>query len=602
MLIRTISVLLALFALFGWAGAQTSANSIVKEILVEGNKEVVREAILGAMQTKEGRPFEQAALAQDKVLIERMGFFKAVDVIARPLTEAEWQIVVRVEEYPVVREIRVTGNTVVKTSEILKVVTQPIGEVLNKRNLDTTRKALVELYLSKQFLADIERFEPLEDSPNTLDLVVVEKTINSISFRGLVKTKERTMRRLMKSQPGKPFNIKDFQTDMLTLYDTQWFEKIDEPIESQVPDDIGRFDYLINVKEASTRTFNVGLQLDPRNRLAGLIRIGDTNFNGTGQSGSVGYVQPTGGGGPSLDFTYSIPWIDNKNTSVSFSVYTRLQSNFGGSGLGSFDSPIGSERFDERRTGGFVSFTRPLGKHNSATIGLRSEEVKTVEVQNIGPENFIQQDGNITVLEASIIRDTRNSRTEPTEGTVYRLTVEPGFSNIRKIGGGVANNTDLLGRNSFVRSLVEVKRYWSRKDKNENALIPNLAKPVIATRMQYGIISGNPPFFEQFFAGGSETVRGYPEQRYWGKQMFLTSIELRIPVQRSFFAAVFADYGGAWGGYGSLRDFTQSNSFRLHAGFGVGVGFRTPLGPIRVDFAFNEKGKNRTHFLIGGSF
>jgi len=575
---------------------------VVKEIVIEGNKAVLREAILGVMQTKEGKPFEQALLAQDKNLIEQMGYFKAVDVTARPLTEAEWQIVVRVDEYPVVREIRVTGNTVVSTADILKIVTQPVGEVLNKRNLDTTRKALIDLYLARHYLADIERFEPMTDSPNTLDLAIVEKTVNSVNFRGLVKTRERTMRRLMKSKPGKPFNIKDFQSDMLALYDTQWFEKIDEPIETQVADDIGKFDYLINVKEASTRTFNVGLQLDPRNRLAGLIRVGDNNFNGTGQVGSIGYVQPTGGGGPSVDFTYSIPWIDNRDTSVTFSVYSRLQSNFGGNGFGDFDSPIGSERFDERRSGGLVSFTRPIGRYNSATIGIRSEEVKTVEIQNIGAENFIQQDGNITVAEFALTRDTRNSRTEPTEGQVYRVSVEPGFSNIRKIGGGVAGNTDLLGKNTFVRSSVEYKHYWSRKRKDENALLPNLNKPVIAFRAQYGIITGKPPFFEQFFAGGSETVRGYAEQRFWGKQTFLSTLELRIPIQKSFFAAVFADYGGAWGGYGSLRDFTQSNGFRLHAGYGIGIGFRTPLGPIRIDFAFDERGKNRTHFLIGSSF
>ncbi|MBV6459082.1 MAG: Outer membrane protein assembly factor BamA [Fimbriimonadaceae bacterium] len=601
-MIRTITLFLGLLCLFSAATAQTSTASVVKEIIIEGNKAVLREAILGVMQTKEGKPFEQVQLAQDKSLIEQMGYFKAVDVTARPLTEAEWQIVVRVEEYPVVREIRVTGNTVVPTADILKIVTQPVGEVLNKRNLDTTRKALIDLYLARHYLADIERFEPMADSPSTLDLVIVEKTVNTINFRGLVKTKERTMRRLMKSKPGKPFNIKDFQSDMLALYDTQWFEKIDEPIETQVADDIGRFDYLINVKEASTRTFNVGLQLDPRNRLAGLIRVGDNNFNGTGQVGSIGYVQPTGGGGPSVDFTYSIPWIDNRDTSVTFSLYSRLQSNFGGTGFGDFDSPIGSERFDERRTGGFVSFSRPIGRNNSATIGIRSEEVKTVEIQNIGAENFIQQDGNVTVAEFALTRDTRNSRTEPTEGQVYRVSVEPGFSNIRKIGGGVAGNTDLLGRNTFVRSSVEYKHYWSRKRKDENALLPNLNKPVIAFRAVYGIITGKPPFFEQFFAGGSETVRGYPEQRFWGKQTFLSTLELRIPIQKSFFAAVFADYGGAWGGYGSLRDFTQTSSFRLHAGYGIGIGFRTPLGPIRIDFAFDEKGKNRTHFLIGSSF
>jgi outer membrane protein insertion porin family len=110
------------------------------------------------------------------------------------------------------------------------------------------------------------------------------------------------------------------------------------------------------------------------------------------------------------------------------------------------------------------------------------------------------------------------------------------------------------------------------------------------------------PFFEQYFAGGADTIRGYEEDRFWGKQQLLTTLEYRHPIQKAFNVILFVDYGGAWGGYGSVNKFTQSSSPNLNLGYGIGFSFRTPLGPLRLDLGFNKEGKSRTHFLIGTSF
>jgi outer membrane protein insertion porin family len=75
-----------------------------------------------------------------------------------------------------------------------------------------------------------------------------------------------------------------------------------------------------------------------------------------------------------------------------------------------------------------------------------------------------------------------------------------------------------------------------------------------------------------------------------------------MPLQKSFSIIGFLDYGGAWGGYGSLKNFEQSDEFKMHMGYGIGLAFRTPIGPIRIDFALNEEGSTRTHFTFGTSF
>ena len=116
------------------------------------------------------------------------------------------------------------------------------------------------------------------------------------------------------------------------------------------------------------------------------------------------------------------------------------------------------------------------------------------------------------------------------------------------------------------------------------------------------MISGKVPFFEQFFAGGADTVRGYEEDRFWGKQTIISTLEYRYPLQKALSLSAFIDYGGAWGGYGTVGKFTQSSASQLNIGYGIGVSFRSPLGPLRLDLGFDKNGKSRTHFQIATSF
>ncbi len=127
-------------------------------------------------------------------------------------------------------------------------------------------------------------------------------------------------------------------------------------------------------------------------------------------------------------------------------------------------------------------------------------------------------------------------------------------------------------------------------------------RKTLAFRARVGTIVGPIPFFEQYFAGGADTVRGYDEDRYWGKNTLLTTVEYRFPIQKAFSLILFVDYGGAWGGYGSVNTFTQASGFNMHIGYGPGIAFKTPLGLIRLDLGINEHGGTRTHFQIGPSF
>lgn len=588
-------IVLTFVAAAALAHAQNQA-SVITEITIEGNKFVTKDSILTRMGTKVGQPYVQAQLDQDKANLEKLGFFKAVDVRAIPLEGSNWKVAVQLSEFDVVKEIRIVGNTVIPTEKIRSVVTIPLDRPFNLNEQKPTGDAITKLYTEKGYFALVEQLEPLEDSPNTVSIAIREMKVNSITVTGNTRTSDRVMKRLIKTRPGDAYNEPKFIHDVQRIYNTQWFDKI-QP--GQKPAENGwDQDFTIDVKEARTGQVIVGATVDPRSSFAGQVRLMDTNFRGTGQTVGVGVQQAvTGGGGPSIDLDYTNPFIDRNDTALTVSLYSRLVYHFLS---GSFGGNSSNDQFQERRTGGAVIFTRPLNDQNSIQYGARVEGIKTSNVSAADPTTFIQQDGTLVLGSFSLNRNRRDLDLDPSRGDYSAITIEPGFAHTTKVGGAI-NDTSILGSHSFVRNTLEYRTYFSSQPPRTAKEI-DAPRRVFAFRARYGVISGKVPFNEQFFAGGSDTLRGYEDDRFWGKQEFLASFEYRHPLQKSFNAVIFADYGGAWGGYGTVNSFDQSDSAKFHLGYGIGFGFKTPLGNLRLDFGFNERGKSRTHFMIGTSF
>jgi outer membrane protein insertion porin family len=370
-------------------------------------------------------------------------------------------------------------------------------------------------------------------------------------------------------------------------------------VQTTPPDDPFKINLIADVKETRTGQFNIGLQMDPRSSLAGVIKLQDSNFRGSGQSLGVDFLQATSGGGPSIGFDYTNPFVDNHDTAIHASIYSRLVYRFSG-GLTGGGGPISGSNYTERRTGASLGFSRPVNDITAWGIQGRIERVLTNDLNTTTLGGFIKQDGDVGVLSFGLTRNRRDVDIDPSRGDWFRAQLEPGFSDITKIGGSIFD-TSILGQHPFLKTSAEFRKYYTPQHKRDPSHLDDPRK-VLAFRVFYGTISGKTPFFEQYFAGGPETVHGYDQDRFWGNNTLLSNVELRIPVQKAFSVIGFVDYGGAWGGYGSVNNFTQSDKFNLHLGYGIGFSFRTPLGPLRLDLGFDERGKSRTSFLIGTSF
>ncbi len=109
-----------------------------------------------------------------------------------------------------------------------------------------------------------------------------------------------------------------------------------------------------------------------------------------------------------------------------------------------------------------------------------------------------------------------------------------------------------------------------------------------------------------FRAGGDGSVRGYDYRTLGptrngavvGGQVLLTgSVELEHPLSAklpALLGAVFVDAGNAADRWGEIRPVF---------GYGVGVHYRSPIGPLRLDVAYGEDVKDwRVHISVGITF
>ena len=122
-----------------------------------------------------------------------------------------------------------------------------------------------------------------------------------------------------------------------------------------------------------------------------------------------------------------------------------------------------------------------------------------------------------------------------------------------------------------------------------------------AGSIESGDFASLPPSI-RYFAGGDQSVRGYDFQSLGptnddgevigGTRLLVGSLELERRLRGNFFGAVFVDAGNAF----------SDSSFDPAVGAGVGIKWRSPVGPVRlyVGFPIDEDDANpRLHLRLG---
>jgi outer membrane protein insertion porin family len=123
-------------------------------------------------------------------------------------------------------------------------------------------------------------------------------------------------------------------------------------------------------------------------------------------------------------------------------------------------------------------------------------------------------------------------------------------------------------------------------------IVPHLT---LGTTVRLGLAKGRVPIHERFFAGGSNSFRGVgfdelgPKdpvsgKPVGGKALLLFNIELTFPIIPAFenlYGTIFFDKGNVF------ERRKQVSFARLRNAAGLGLRYKTPLGPIRFELGWN---------------
>lgn len=230
--------------------------------------------------------------------------------------------------------------------------------------------------------------------------------------------------------------------------------------------------------------------------------------------------------------------------------------------------------WDEERLSARFSLGRQITPDLSATLSTRVEDIQISDPRvNPPPQELAEVLGSNSLLGLSfnLTHDTRDSPFLPTEGTYVSFEAE-----------------QVLGSFTYPRGTIEARRYYwlfSRPDGS--------GRHVLSFSGQVSITGSDTPIYDNFFAGGFSTIRGFafrgasPRKNdviVGGEFMTVGSVEYSFPLRADDIirGAVFVDAGVVE----ESLDF-DSDNLRVAPGFGLRIAVPA-LGPapIALDFAF----------------
>ena len=583
----------------------TDKSIVISSVKFTGNSRVTTAELLDITQLKAGEYFSRSRVEDAQRRLLATGKFSEVRPDAQ-VANGKMALSFAVVENPIVKSIVITGNHTIPTSTIMSALTTKPGSVQNYNNLREDRDKILGLYQAEGYTL-VNITDMSTDENGTLHISIVEGIVKKIEVKKMVtkqkgnrrtpnddvlKTKDYVIDREIEIQPGKIFNVKEYDATVDNLMRLGIFKNVKYEARS-IPGDPEGIDLILLIDEDRTAELQGGVAYGSETGLMGTLSLKDSNWRGKNQQFGFTFEKSNKDyTGFALDF-YD-PWIKDTDR-VSW-------------GWGAYKTDYGDEDsilFHEIDTVGFkVNIGKGLGKNFTLSLGTKVEYIKEKhedgKLRKANNDKWYYKEKNkwreiegvddkywLWSIYPYISYDTRNNYLNPTSGLYAKWQIEGGHA-----GGYKSGN--------FGNTTLELRTYHKGLFKNNT----------FAYKVVGGIASNSTKESQKFWVGGGNSLRGYDGGFFKGSQKLVATIENRTQLNDIIGIVVFADAGRAWKQNGRDPSYTRDNNrFGHNIGTTAGVGIRlnTPIGPLRFDFGWPVGNKMdddgmKFYFNMGQSF
>lgn len=563
-------------------------RTITKQIIT-GNTVISEAEIAAALKTKPGMELTEQGLNEDLSAIYDLGWFYDLRPEFKEVPEGV-QVIYHVMENPAFTKVNITGNTVVDDKKAASFFDLEENKIINLKDVNTRVQRLEEEYRQNGYI--LARVTDIHmDTDGTLNITVNEGIVEDFKVKGNVKTKDYVITREMKLKKGKPFNAKDARRSMQRIYNLGYFEDVNVKLNpGKEPNSV---EVEISVVEMNTGTFGIGAGYSNADGFIGMISIGDKNFRGTGDKVNIRW-EFGGEDNKNYDFSYTKPWIDDKETTATINLYDITNEyadyNIDGNEIA---------RYDKKRRGQELTFSRKTDNEfisNYVTLKNRDDIYKGMADGYEKDVNQYYEDrfNPDSPYYKPWMPATAEERRKENFGVTRSITVGRIFDSRDNIydpheGKRIAYSLEWAGLGGdfdFTKFTADYRYYYCAGGES-----------VWALNLGAGYADGDMPLSQRFSMGGSDTLRGYEDDQFRGNSMLKATLEYRFPIIKKVQGVLFTDNGYAW----DKRHEDEFDLGLIKNSFGVGLRINSPLGPVKLDYGYGDDG-GKFHFSFGGQF
>lgn len=553
------------------------------------------------------------------------------------------------------------GDKIVAAKDVKDKFHLKKSEYFSLSQLHKDMKKISVLYKDKgyAFARAKPQFFPDKMEQNKIHIVFqVEKDeiykVNRILTSGNKATRDKVFLRRFRIKEGDIYNESKKELTHQLIQQLGYFETVDlTPVRS--PTQAGTVDLLLKVKEReNTGEAHIAGGYSSGQKL--MIKGGVRKPNFLGLEQSIALQLSFSKYEEIVNLSYQIPYFMDSSWNLGLDFFNIAYDTVSGSTFANTWNWFSSSEFlsyFQLNTGFSMSLGRPITDFSTVYLKYRLQNQK------------IDNKPIYTLREWPVLSPVFGflfGRSTKTDKKWWKD--RPDFSDIYDLKEGIGlnssisaiweydkrNNRYYASRGFFTRLSLEYSGLggdfkYSKFRGNFNHYYPLFWKLVLKNRLAYGWV-GSPkkiPFTELFLLGGPYNLRGFqtntlgPVRRsqnafdyaktkpnqiknpekfahrpYGGKQMFFYNLELEFPIveRAEFRGAVFFDIGEANDRLKfNLENHQSGLKGHLRANVGFGLRWRSPFGPLSLDWAFpyrpnKEKGEEswKFHFSFGAPF